>query len=122
MRTGVCESCSGWGPVEMDHIVPTGLGGPDDASNFQWLCPLCHDIKTRFEDMPAIMSWRYGQAFHKNYNPLSGGVIIHGYADEDRPKRFRSKQEAHQERARMLAPLFTAAYWERRESALRTAL
>jgi 5-methylcytosine-specific restriction protein A len=35
---------------EVDHRTPLALGGSDDASNLQWLCIECHQLKTKNEN------------------------------------------------------------------------
>jgi 5-methylcytosine-specific restriction endonuclease McrA len=34
---------------EVDHVIPLHKGGKDDESNFQTLCVMCHDRKTRLD-------------------------------------------------------------------------
>ena len=36
-------------PVELDHIIPLGLGGADDPDNLQILHKACHAQKSRKE-------------------------------------------------------------------------
>jgi len=46
-HSGNCQKCDiSFSYLERDHIVPRHLGGTDDESNLQWLCPNCHTLKT----------------------------------------------------------------------------
>lgn len=48
--SGICASCGGWFErVESDHVTPLFEGGAHDTSNLQWLCAVCHGVKTRAE-------------------------------------------------------------------------
>lgn len=42
---GCCEHCGSTLRLEVDHIIPTGLGGPDVPENWQLLCHDCHKAK-----------------------------------------------------------------------------
>ena len=39
-------NCGETDDLEVDHIVPTYMGGSDDSENLQTLCSGCHDEKT----------------------------------------------------------------------------
>lgn len=45
---GKCQACGEptdeW---EIDHYYPVALGGTNDLSNLQALCPPCHKLKTK---------------------------------------------------------------------------
>jgi 5-methylcytosine-specific restriction protein A len=52
-RQPLCAHCTGQGivrpSVEVDHIIPLHLGGPDHESNLQGLCIACHEAKSKTE-------------------------------------------------------------------------
>lgn len=37
-----CERCGAMDRLQVDHIVPRSLGGPDHPSNLRTLCASCH--------------------------------------------------------------------------------
>ena len=41
---------------EIDHIIEVTLGGTNDLSNLQVLCPCCHSVKTK---RCAKQSWQF---------------------------------------------------------------
>jgi len=47
-----CAACRALLPVgwNIDHRIPLADGGPDDETNMQPLCPLCHTHKTAHEN------------------------------------------------------------------------
>jgi hypothetical protein len=54
---GECEGCGaklGVAQFHFDHIIPDGLGGEPTLDNCACLCRICHDVKTRTKDVPAI--------------------------------------------------------------------
>lgn len=45
---GRCAACGEpTEAFEVDHYAPVALGGTNDLSNLQALCPPCHKVKTR---------------------------------------------------------------------------
>ena len=45
---GRCQACDGpTDEFEVDHYIPVALGGTNDLSNLQALCPPCHKLKTK---------------------------------------------------------------------------
>lgn len=50
---GLCQPCERAGRVtlaeQVDHILPLCLGGTDDLSNLEAICPACHQAKTAAE-------------------------------------------------------------------------
>jgi 5-methylcytosine-specific restriction endonuclease McrA len=46
---GKCTLPDDLAEYEVDHIIPTSLGGADTDDNLQALCPGCHRIKTNLE-------------------------------------------------------------------------
>ncbi|WP_367278201.1 HNH endonuclease [uncultured Alsobacter sp.] len=65
---GHCQGC-GWQlrpgtRWEVDHIIPLGLGGRDEACNLQVLCEPCHSGKTRTRDVPAMAKSARAKARH----------------------------------------------------------
>ena len=41
----VCAECGGTKHLEVDHVIPLGLGGSDSWDNVQLLCAVCHRQK-----------------------------------------------------------------------------
>lgn len=41
----VCSVCGSTEDLQVDHIIPIGLGGTDSQSNWQVLCKTCHKAK-----------------------------------------------------------------------------
>ena len=41
-----CVRCDETNGLEVDHDIPTYMGGSDDPENLQTLCSGCHDEKT----------------------------------------------------------------------------
>ena len=72
---GECRRCGGgFDYLECDHIVPIELGGADDESNTQALCPDCHKSKTR-EDIRAIRKAdRIKKKHERLYDPPMAGL------------------------------------------------
>lgn len=50
-QIGYCNRCDlpVAGRKEFDHIIPVALGGSNDRTNCQMLCPECHRVKTSAE-------------------------------------------------------------------------
>jgi len=46
-RCAICGKRLKPGVIHFDHKKPLALGGKDDISNIQALCPECHHIKTK---------------------------------------------------------------------------
>ena len=44
-----CAQCGRRKQLRADHVVPLSQGGTTQAHNMQWLCAICHAIKTRNE-------------------------------------------------------------------------
>lgn len=42
-----CRNCGSWLTIDLHHLVPRSLGGPDVAEN---LIPLCHPCHMVYED------------------------------------------------------------------------
>lgn len=56
-RFRYCRICDDWVPRNersIDHIIPMWRYSGDywDRNNFQMLCPVCHNIKTKIEGQP----------------------------------------------------------------------
>ena len=45
----VCVRCGATEALTLDHIIPRVYGGTNKRSNFQLLCPPCHQLKTKTE-------------------------------------------------------------------------
>lgn len=45
----VCVHCGAMETLTLDHIVPRVYGGTNEPSNFQLLCPPCHQLKSKTE-------------------------------------------------------------------------
>lgn len=43
--------------LERSHVVPQGLGGPDDASNLLLLCRACHRESPDWRDPEQMVRW-----------------------------------------------------------------
>ena len=55
---GTCAKCGVERDyLQRDHIVPKYLGGLDELSNIQMLCPNCHADKSRLESSTASKRW-----------------------------------------------------------------
>lgn len=69
VRDGRCvvPGCDVTSPLEIDHVIPFGQGGPTELANLASLCPHHHDLKTYRE-------WRLG-----------GGPGCWTFAAPDRP-------------------------------------
>jgi len=74
-RHPLCVACEKRGLVveatELDHVIPLGQGGADDASNLQGLCRACHAIKSVGEQDAAV-----GIAFPEWLQPVLGRLTI----------------------------------------------
>lgn len=54
---GHCEGCTAKlfaGGIFYDHRIPDAMGGDPVLSNCDVLCKVCHDAKTRQQDVPSI--------------------------------------------------------------------
>ena len=67
-RKGACARCyqkidagKAW---DIDHIIPLGLGGTNEAKNLQILCKPCHQSKTSQSDIPRIAKTKRLKARH----------------------------------------------------------
>ncbi len=49
---GCCAWCGAYDLTEFDHVVPVALGGSNEPSNGQLLCPTCHRWKTAVTIIP----------------------------------------------------------------------
>jgi 5-methylcytosine-specific restriction enzyme A len=46
----ICQMCGRVTSTGIaDHIIPLAFGGEDIEENMQWLCPNCHQVKTKEE-------------------------------------------------------------------------
>lgn len=52
-RSGACRCGLIRQSLHRDHVIPLWKGGPDDESNFQYLCANCHEDKTFGEHQSA---------------------------------------------------------------------
>ncbi|NER52291.1 MAG: HNH endonuclease, partial [Symploca sp. SIO1A3] len=43
--------------MEIDHIIPTSLGGKDWYNNLQLLHRHCHDFKTTRDGSVSLLNW-----------------------------------------------------------------
>jgi 5-methylcytosine-specific restriction endonuclease McrA len=50
-----CEACGSSGvPLEVDHAIPQGQGGPSTLENAAVLCRECHGAKTAAEQLQGV--------------------------------------------------------------------
>lgn len=50
-----CYICGAYSPDgQVDHVVPRAEGGLDDYSNYEWICPADHKIKSQEESKRGI--------------------------------------------------------------------
>lgn len=51
LQDWTCAGCQKRLPAafDIDHRIPFSVGGADDSSNYQALCPTCHAFKSRIE-------------------------------------------------------------------------
>lgn len=60
-QAGFCAGCGTKlyaGFFDADHIIPLACGGTNDLTNFQLLCKVCHNAKSRGEDIPTAAKIR----------------------------------------------------------------
>ncbi|MGO8878527.1 MAG: HNH endonuclease [Desulfomonilaceae bacterium] len=43
--TKECAFCGAVDGLEMDHVIPKSLGGPDDSNNLVWSCGSCNSSR-----------------------------------------------------------------------------
>lgn len=73
-HNGTCHVCGGKIQVgeawEVEHVIPLALGGDDDTNN---MAPVhkkvCHETKTREQDVPAIARAKRREAKHIGAKP-----------------------------------------------------
>ena len=58
-----CKRCNRTKDLERDHIKTLSHGGSDTTENLQWLCWICHKVKTTEDRIQYGLrdeaSWRY---------------------------------------------------------------
>ena len=53
-----CATCAAQGVrLYQDHIVNLAAGGEDHPSNMQWLCGLCHHVKSERERLIGLRAF-----------------------------------------------------------------
>lgn len=68
----LCSKCGQGYDLEIDHIIPLSLHGPQKISNLQWLCMSCHGKKT--SDDTAVIKQLVRQ---KLIQPTTQGGIVY---------------------------------------------
>lgn len=66
---GCCEKCHAKlkvGEGEADHILPVELGGESEVENGQWLCRVCHRVKTTDD----IQCMRKAERMHDKHHGI----------------------------------------------------
>jgi len=92
----ICKRCGRTEKLERDHIIPLHLGGKDETANLQYLCQVCHKVKTiedkinntlrKFSDSQfgwRYRMWKYRQEAHERLNPV-GSTEYHSYWEDSK--------------------------------------
>lgn len=79
---GKCEICiqpfDGRRP-EYHHKIPAALGGDNSLKNCKCICPPCHRIVTRDEDMPRITKAKRTERKRANIVPRKPKIKSRGF-------------------------------------------
>ena len=83
VQNGVCPECgerinlARGDEIEADHVIPLGIGGTNDMSNFQAIHAECHARKTKTDKTQIAKAKRVARkhdgSWPKSKRPLPGG-------------------------------------------------
>lgn len=69
--TKQCAFCGAIDGLEMDHVIPKSLGGPDDSNNLVWSCRTCNSSRSN----KTIYQW-LGSKKKDDINRLVAGKYL----------------------------------------------
>lgn len=87
IRRRSCAACGAPPPSQVDHIIPWGKGGKDDASNWQPLCGPCNVEKSdrivSLAELKRLAGERDGKYWARFFD-WSSLVIVEAVEEADR--------------------------------------
>ena len=78
-----CELCGARRSLELHHIIPTSLGGPDEEDNWIMLCVNCHSRLTPRRILQRLGIEKAKRKYVATLIDICCGHLIDAFGDND---------------------------------------